>query len=396
MDEGKLIIAHKGETWNESAAYYDAWTLRPCRRITTRGEINQAANYHTNIGFTDDGEFLVFWTKREDRGALCKAHVASGEIMQLTEAVSDYGFNAELQGGPYPRICIAPRSRWAVYTQGRALLAVHLDTLEERTLIADIGAARQMGYPSISADEQYAVVPTAPEHPEIVAGQRVTQGYFDAFRDPATMDMKLLQVPLAGGAATVAYAESGCRTAHCPHSPTDPDCLLLDRDFAPRYWAGQANRAHILQLSTREITPLPTRIEGGFQVHSCWTFDGQGILYHGPAPQGGQFIGVTDVEGQVMREYHFPDRRFYGHISAMPDGRRAILDGDLSDNLLQWLDYTDEQPRLEVIAMHNTEWGSLLGQATHPHPLSDPTERWISFTTAQHGRSDVVVVQVGP
>lgn len=388
-------MPRKGETWNESVTYRDAWTLRPCRRITTQGEINQAANYHTNIGFTDDGEFLIFWSKREDRGAMFKAHVPTGDITQLTDAIADYGFNSELQGGPYPRICIAPRTRWAVYTQGRGLMAVHLDRLEEKTLIADIGVGRQMGYPSVSADEQYVVVPTAPEHPEIADAQRVTKSYFDWFRDPATMDMSLLQVPLAGGSVTVAYTEPGCRTAHCPHSPVDPDLMLFDRDFAPNYWAGQRNRAHILRLSTGELTPLPPQLEDGFQVHSCWTFEGHQILYHGPSQQqGGQFVGICDLQGQTIREYHFRDRRFYGHISAVPNRPVAILDGDLSDNLLQWIDYSHEQPRLEVIAMHNTDWGSLLGQATHPHPLSDPTGRWISFTTAHRGRSDVVVVQV--
>ena len=56
--------ARKGETWNESVAYKDAWTLRECRRITPFGEVNQTPNYHTNIGFTADSEFLAFWTLR--------------------------------------------------------------------------------------------------------------------------------------------------------------------------------------------------------------------------------------------------------------------------------------------------------------------------------------------
>ena len=49
-------MAHKGETWNESELYSDPWTLRKVRRVTTRGLYNQSPNYHTNIGFSADGE----------------------------------------------------------------------------------------------------------------------------------------------------------------------------------------------------------------------------------------------------------------------------------------------------------------------------------------------------
>jgi len=41
-----------------------------------------------------------------------------------------------------------------------------------------------------------------------------------------------------------------------------------------------------------------------------------------------------------------------------------ILDGDISPNLLMWLYYDQEQPRLEVNVAHNPQWGP--SQATHP------------------------------
>jgi hypothetical protein len=76
-------------------------------------------------------------------------------------------------------------------------------------------------------------------------------------------------------------------------------------------------------------------------------------------------------------------------------GRSAIiLDGNVSDHLLTWLDYNGEQPRIEVIAAHHTQWGTVLGQASHPHPLCSPDGRWISFNTAQRGRTEVIVVRV--
>ena len=56
---------------------------------------------------------------------------------------------------------------------------------------------------------------------------------------------------------------------------------------------------------------------------------------------------------------------------------------------------TAEAPALEPICAHGTDWGSLPGQYSHPHPLGDPSGRWVSFTSARDGRSDVYVVDVG-
>ena len=389
--------ARKGETWNESIVYKDAWTLRECRRITPFGEINQTPNYHTNIGFTADSEFLAFWTLREGQGAVCKVYVPTGDITQLTEPTLDYGFEPHIQGGPYPRMCLAPISRWLVYTDDRALKAVHLDTLEEKTLINEIGREWEIGYPSISADEQQVIIPLSPMHPEVAAGQRVTKHYYDHYANGDGMQMQLLSVPLAGGSAEVVYQETGCRSFHSPHSPVDSNLVLLDRDFPPRYWGGsdgRTTRIWTLQLENGELTELASQDANCFQVHAVWSWDGEQVMYHGRSASGGYFIGVCDKRGHTVREWDFSDVGMYGHVAAMANRPAIILDGNVSENLLTWLYYDSDQPRIEVIAAHNTQWATVLGQASHPHPLCSPDGRWISFNTAQRGRTEVVVVQV--
>ena len=209
--------------------------------------------------------------------------------------------------------------------------------------------------------------------------------------------MRLLQVPLAGGQVSTVYEEDGIGCAHCPHCPTDPDLILLDRDCPPRFWAGSdgvTNRIWTLRLSTGELTELPPRDQARFQVHSAWTWDGQWVVYHGRSAEGGYYIGVVDRDGQTVREYGFHRAQHYGHVSAAADRPAIILDGNLSSDLLLWLCYGEEQPRVEVIARHSTDWGAMTGQFPHPHPLPDPTGRWVSFNAAHRGRSDVFVVQV--
>jgi Tol biopolymer transport system component len=172
---------------------------------------------------------------------------------------------------------------------------------------------------------------------------------------------------------------------------------LLDRDFPPRFWGGsdgRTTRIWELQLSTGALTELPSQNANCFQVHAVWTFDGEQILYHGPSASGGHFIGVCHQDGSPFREWDFSSATHYGHIAAMADRPAIILDGNVSANLLTWLYYDREQPRIEVIAAHNTQWGTILGQASHPHPFCSPDGRWISFNTAQQGRTEVIVVRV--
>ena len=96
--------------------------------------------------------------------------------------------------------------------------------------------------------------------------------------------------------------------------------------------------------------------------------------------------------GETVWEHVFPDADFYGHLT--PDAKRPalILDGDFSRDLLQWLYYDEATPRLEPICRHATDWRCIPGQYSHPHPLTDASGRWISFTSARNGRSDVYVV----
>jgi Tol biopolymer transport system component len=375
----------KGETWNESEAYADAVTLRQVRRMTRNADYNMTPNYHTNTGFSVDGEFLVFVSQWSGGGAILRCHVPTGDLTQVTDRCATIGAPV-----------LAPKSGWAVFSADGAVRAVHIHTLEERTL-CEVKPHLRIARPSVDGEEVSVVFPTHPVHPEIAAGCRPGCGELEYFTEHGVA-FSIVQVPLAGGEAKTVYHEEGCRCSHIPHCPTDGDVLLIDRDFPPRFHAGsdgKTNRIWLLRLSTGELTELPSLDGGTFQVHCAWTFDGRHVVYHGHGVGGGWFIGVTDRQGQVVREWSFTQMEHYGHVSAAAPGRSAIiLDGNLSTDLLLWLYYDAQRPRIEVIARHATDWTGAPGQLAHPHPLADPTGRWISFNAAKGKRSDVFVVRV--
>lgn len=401
------MVQKKGETWNESEVYQDSWTLRQVRRVTKTGLYNQTPTYHTNVGFTADGEFLIFASARAGKSAVYRCHVPTGDITCLIEpvdGVDGYGAversDAALGNGrgiTGHGLCLAPRTRWAAFSHGRTIRAVHIESLEERTLIPDVGSEWLPGIASIDPQEEFVIVPLVAAYHGEIAGLGPGASYRKHFAEGG-MRTRLLHVGLMGGEVTTVYEDDGPGCAHCPHCPTEADLLIIDRDFPPEFWCGSdggaTTRVWTLRLSTGELTELRPRDEQRFQVHAAWTWDGQNVLYHGWTGKGGYYIGVIDREGSIVREYHFPEANHYGHVSAMAGRPAIILDGNISPDMLLWLYYDHEKPRLEIIARHGTQWNALPGQYPHPHPLCDPAGRWISFNAAHHGRSDVFIVEV--
>jgi Tol biopolymer transport system component len=396
----------KGSTWNESRAYRDAVTLRKIRQVTTTGLYNQTSNYHTKSGFTADGEYLVLATAREGDSTLLRCHIPTGDLTALITPLTGTGGYSEVSRGNYSfdgrgvdsNFCVAQRSGWVVYSVGRALRAVHLMTLEERTLIADVGVGWLSGRPSISPDESTVIIPVIPVHPEIRAGGKPTMDYKAYFGKYGGAHLRLLAVPLAGGDCTTVYEEVGIVSGHATFCPTDGNLILFDRDRQDkrsRTAEGEPNRMWTLRLSTGEQREMLPRNASRWQSHSVWSHDGAHIYYQGLAVGGGEYIGAMTPDGTVVREYHFAEAVTHqGHVSAMPFRNAILLDGHLTHDLLLWLYYDSEQPRLEVIARHGSQLGTLPGQLAHVHPQATPDGRFISFNAAHDGRADVYVVEV--
>jgi hypothetical protein len=374
--------------------------------MTTHGLYNQTANYHTKSGFTADGEWLVLATARDGASTLLRCHIPTGDLTALIEPLTGTGGYAEASRGNYDfdgggvdsNFCVAPRSGWVVYSIGRSLRAVHVMTLEERTLIADVGEGWLPGRPSISPDETTVITPVIPVHPEIRAGGKPTMDYKAYFGKHGGAHLRMLAVPLAGGACITVYEEAGVVSGHATYSPTDGDLILFDRDRQDkrsRTAEGEPNRMWTLRLSTGERREMLPRDASRWQSHSVWSHDGAHIYYQGLAAGSGEYIGVMTCHGEVVQEYHFPDAVTHqGHVSAMPGREAIILDGHLTHDLLLWLYYDTEQPRIEIIARHGTQHGSLPGQLAHVHPQATADGRYISFNAARDGRADVYVVEV--
>jgi len=401
-----MDIKRIGEIWNESRQYKDEITGRAIRRLSTQGRINQTPTYHTNSGFSTDGRYLVFISVRDGYTYVLRAEVATGELCVVwrTQGVGDRnyihrsmgltGSDIDGRGIAGNRLCIAPKSQYAVFTCERSLYSVDLHTFEARTLIEDIGREWIFGAPCVSPSEEYVAITLSSAHPDFVAGRIPQRNYWD-FPDHK---LCIVRVPLNGsGNMEVLYKHQPAQSAHSAYCPTNDNLLYFDMDLPPLYWRGsdgKTPRIWLLDIQSGHVRPLKASYPGFFQIHQAWLWDGSAIAYHGGLPGGGVYIGIAGVDGQTLWEHEFPNALFYGHLT--PDAKRPalILDGDFTEDELLWLYYDQQESDLEPICCHNTEWGSIPGQYSHPHPLTDMSGQWVSYTAANSGRSDVYVVGI--
>ncbi len=401
-----------GDTWNESELFNDALTGRPVRRLTTRGRINQTPTYHTNSGFTADGRSLAFASVRDAATWIIRADVETGELTALWRApgIGDRSYIHRGMSLRFPdvdgrgicgnRVCMAPRAQTVVFAVERSVVAVDIRTCRSRVLLDDCGDEWIFGAPCVSPDEQYVAFALSSSHPEMRGG-KLTLTPKRRYLDYAH-SLRFVRVPMDGsGAMELLYEHPApAQSAHCAFCPVDGNLLYFDLDLPPAYWCGgdgMTPRIWLLDINSRQVRPLKRNYPGRFQVHQAWLWDGSGICYHGAATGGGEYFGVANVDGKTVWEEVFPQAKAYGHNT--PDARKRafIIDGMFSTDKLQWLywgDLAGGTPRLEPICLHSTEWDGLPGQYSHPHPLTDPAGRFVSFTAARGGRSDIYAVQI--
>lgn len=388
----------KGETWNESVVYYDPVTLKKMRQLTTQGAVNTVPSYHTAQSFSENGEEAIFITVREGMSALCKADLLTGDITCLIDPIDGSGGLNDLPKygngkGIEIGAVLAPKSRWAYYVVERQVRAVHIDTLEEKLVVGDVEEDYFIESIAISPDEKTFIYAVDVQNPAEFGGRN--------FR---------IYIMRDGQEPEILHREEGVAAGHIMFSPVDNDLFMFCRDAgpSPESRADEHARAWIYRISDGALTEVKTNEKQNFQTHTAWAWDGQSIVYHGMIAGSdwkydlndkGWYIGCAGLDGNPIREYSFPGAPYYGHVSAMQGRNAAIIDGNLLDGLLMWIDFDNETPKIEVVAQHATDFTTMPCQYSHPHAICDPTGKRILFNSARRRifygpRSDIYMVEV--
>jgi hypothetical protein len=377
------MTLRKGDVFDESEVFDDPVTSKLTRRLTSGRDFNQTPTYHLNAAFSADSRLLVMATwMRDGDSCLLKSEVETGKTTVL--AVLPKGIGERYTGN---NISIVQASGWVLANTGRTLRMCHVETLEERELLALPESEQRFGHPVGSIDGTKVFVPRL--------SSRVIP---HETKDVTTTH---LEIDIRTGEAKVLLEDPGCGCNHVVPNPVDPDLLLIDRERAPA-WShgsddGRTSRVWLLHRRTGRLTEIRPRDGNRFQIHSNWNCRGDRVFYHGTSRGGGHYIGAANLEGRVVFERHYPEFH-YGHTSSHPREDVIITDGLLTPNMVIAIHYNELDshgaPRHEVLARHDTVW-TRGQQQSHPHCHVSPDGRWLSYNRGVDGvRSDVYVVRV--
>jgi hypothetical protein len=384
------LAEKKGQIWNESRAYRDPITLKKVRRITTEGDYSNTMGYHTGIGWSGDGENILLMMGRDGKSALVNCHVPTGDLKQLTDAYDGVTIGS-LKGQSAGFYFHKKKAVLFNHIESRTARVVEVDTLEENIVAENLD---QIG--PLSADEKHFVNIEIGDKKD--ARERVIY---------AQLPYTFIQNNMEDGSRKTIYEGEGSG-GHLQYSPTNPDHLLFDRNVPLFDYPhnGINARVCLLTISTGKLVELIPRNENHAQWHATWRWDGKYVYCHGynglrsnwvrPC-QDGWFISIIDTAGTVYREYESTGWMNYGHVGSLGTTDKVLLDGNVTDNMVLALTYDDEKiPRFEMIANHETLWGSNFGQMGHPHTTSDRAGKYIAFNAAEKGgvSADAYVVEL--
>jgi hypothetical protein len=252
---------------------------------------------------------------------------------------------------------------------GKALRAYHLDTLAETIVLNPVQGT---SHPSGSIDGKKIFFP--------LHGER-------SYRGSGVVPVTHIEIDIATGRIRELFKEETANCHHVVECPTNPDLLLIDRDWPSKTAGPVKTRAWILNIKPRQLTELRPKDANPVSIHSNWSYRGEYVYYHGTSQKGqyptsstGHFIGVADVDGRVVWEGHFPTF-FYGHTGSHTRGNIIITDGLFTPHLITAIHFeklnSQGIPEIEILAQHNTNWAP--GQNNHPHPHVSPDGRWLSY-----------------
>lgn len=373
----------KGDVWNESREYLDAVTLKKVRQITTKGMINYLPSYHTKSAFSESGEEMIFSSIREGKTVLCKTNLTNGDITCLIEPIDGIGGCQEINRGfgngrGINHCVISPKRRLVFFeVAGTKVRCVNIDTLEEKTIVEGVEDGMFVESLSVSADEEKLLICLNNKDKSTGHEYKILLKTIEQEDEPYTL-----------------YEEKGTCGTHVQFNPVNPNLILFNRDIggSPCDRVDEFSRAWIYDISQNKRVPVATKEKQNFQTHSTWTWDGEGVVYHGQIEEyanwkgikgeGGWYIGLADDKGQTVREYSFDKAPYYGHVSAMKGKNAVIIDGNIMDGFLALVYFDEEKPKIEILGRHDTDFTGMTGQYSHPHTICDPSGRWIAYNSS--------------
>lgn len=360
------------------------WTTRSDRttaketgraeRVTDLSWCALAFYFHANA-FTRDGDIYVFCARPDYSGGgvdLFALIVDEGRVVQLTESMPG-GSNA----------VVAPGRREVIYTdRHNRLMALHIDTMEERGLCA-FPEEDVVYMPTVSCDEQFAATITFPkltEPGERLDADRVNREWPDNYFSHPRRYSAMWLVPIEGGEPTCLIHTNEDWLGHIQFSPTDPEWIMFCHEG---HWQ-TVERLWMIRRDGTGMKCLLPRKEKEAAGHEFFSADGRRVWFDLMQTdeyfdEPGQYLACIDPIGSEMRGWKIPPGTWSVHYNRTPDPERFVGDGwKDSKAILGYRLTEDGSLAVEKLSPYVGTY-SPLNVPPNPEVQTDPAGRYVYY-----------------
>jgi oligogalacturonide lyase len=370
----------------EWRTYTDPETGRMVTQLTDSG----AEDYHLyfyNPTVTADGRYLAFYSERTGISNLFRLDLATGEIVQLTDAPPEraeyWPFTAAVRG---VGSCLAALGGGeAFYFAGNDLYGVEIESLRRRHLLS-VPSDRRPSMLNANVAGDTLVFAT---WDEALFAERSQRGYAlellpnELFFQETTST--IMRVAAATGQAEEVLRREKFWINHVLVHPHNRDLIEFCHEYSP-----QPDRMWRLDARTGEYGPIPGQGAGEWYEHEFWNAAGDRIYFHGgsQADDAHGFCGWCAPDGSRYEHFHHrTPGRVYSHYNLHPNGD-MVTDGEARPGCILRVRLRDGAQAFEVLCRHDSyRFGD--DQRCHPHPSFTPNGRQVIFTSNRAGSSNV-------
>jgi len=385
-----------GDTFpSEWREFTDPETGRRIKQLTA-GRHNNYPLYYFIPSITPNGRYLIFHSERTGWVQLFRLDMQTGEIVQLTDGrTRDSGWAIWCQPhlrGIYNHLSAINGIRSeAYYFQDADLRCVHLESLEDRTLLElpDRISIGQTGFSPdgrhfafIHADRELFADRICERESLINMGQFGWGSHHDAWRNSVPTSISVVDTD-TGALSDVIELDF-----HIHHVFFADDQHLL-----VNHVKGDSGM-WIVSLDGSGKRNLRPRDGHGVTCHQ--TITERGIYYESNTHENGRrtvYTGRYDLEKDSFEEIEFPDVG-YVHTGSDPAGRFLFCENQTEDaHQLLSIHFPRDPDRFESRLLRTLP-PIPFGQRYHAHPFLSPDRKRVIYTELVGGYSQICALDV--
>lgn len=367
----------------EIREYKDPETGARVRRLTGDGSSNVHLYFTSTSFLGNDAERMVFASNRSGSWQYHRLDIRDARLTRLTDGKELSPFTA----------CLDPAGR-LFYFDGNDLRAVDVRTLEDRRLYR-VPEGNKPHLPTCTADGRYVAFAYTEKRALSTETGRIYSTMAETYyQHPSSVVMR---IDTRSGEAVAVWGER-MWISHVLIHPTRPNVIVFCHEggshVRQRMWVVDLD-----EKQGRQARPLYPQKAGEFCVHEYFTRQGEIGVQYSLSSNGKleQFNCFLRPDGTWIRQYLLPGQR-PGHIQSNSDNSLVVGDGGYLNaddkeggSYMSLIRHVNGRAEVRRLCKHGSSWKT---QASHPHPIFSPDDKWVLFNSDAEGSDNIFMAEI--